>query len=110
MPINTSKLANSIGLFDGVSAKASANLTREAAAVYCLNALQANCVDYDTTGTNITTPDGFSITTGAAKAEVVDDNANEDLFVAGDNALQLTEKLFGADLVKTTDDDAFGRP
>lgn len=109
--INTSKLANSIDLFDGVSEKAAANLTREAAAAYCLNALQATCVDYETLGTDIKMSDGTTIKVGASKAEPVNDKpALDDLFGAGNGFLQLTEKLFEDDLQLTTTPDAFGRP
>lgn len=114
--IAVAKLMKSNDINDGVKAAPSAELTREDAAQYCLNALKATTVDYDSKGTNITI-NGVEIATGASKAEAVYDTiaAGATKIVAGDAVggkytVELGEKLFDGKLVlddSATDD--FGR-
>ena len=115
--IAVAKLMKSNDINKGVKAAPSAELTREDAAQYCLNALKATTVDYESKGTNITI-NGVVIATGASKAEAVYDTA-----AAGANAIvvgtpiagpkytvELGEKLYEGDLElddNATDD--FGR-
>ena len=73
--IAVAKLMESNDIADGVSGAASATLTREQAAQYCLNALKADMVEYDTKGTSIDI-NGAKIATGASKAESVVDKTD----------------------------------
>ena len=104
--INVAKLMESNDIADGVSGAASATLTREQAAQYCLNALKATMVEYDTKGTSIEI-NGAKIATGASKAEDVYSSANyAHTIVGGDKdagkwTLQLGEKLYKGDLKVT---------
>ena len=66
--INTSKLATTAGLTDGVGAL-SIPMTREAAAQMAFNTLTATLVDYKG-GTDITTPDGTNVTVDAERYDV----------------------------------------
>lgn len=115
--IAVAKLMKSNDINKGVKAAPSADLTREDAAQYCLNALKATTVDYESKGTNITI-NGVVIATGASKAESVYDTvasgataikvgtANAD----GKFTVELGEKLYEGDLdlaAAATDD--FGR-
>lgn len=114
--IAVAKLMKSNDINDGVKAAPSAELTREDAAQYCLNALKATTVDYDSKGTNITI-NGVEIATGASKAEAVYDTVASGAtkivvgdVVGGKYTVELGEKLFDGKLVlddSATDD--FGR-
>ena len=107
--INVAKLMESNDINDGVDGSASATLTREQAAQYCLNALEATMVEYDTKGTNIEI-NGAKIATGASKAEEVVTAANYDGSIKNDGKLQLGEKLYKGDLKFAERDDDFGAP
>ena len=91
-------------------------LTREEAAQFCLNTLQATCVEYADKGTTVAIGDA-TVTTGAKKATAVaarSSGANKIDYtqatglngapVAGTNqaTLQLCEKLYGTKLLLTT--------
>ena len=114
--IAVAKLMKSNDINDGVKAAPSAELTREDAAQYCLNALKATTVDYESKGTNITI-NGVEIATGASKAEKVVDGAVK--FSKIDNEknsenkyfVELGEKLFDGKLELDDDGvyDDFGR-
>lgn len=115
--IAVAKLMKSNDINKGVKAAPSAELTREDAAQYCLNALNATTVAYASKGTNVTI-NGVVIATGASKAESVYDTA-----AAGATAIkagtpnadtkytvELGEKLYEGDLVLADDGtDDFGR-
>jgi hypothetical protein len=110
--INVAKLLKSKGIDDGVDAAASATLTREQAAQYCLNALQADVVEYDTKGTSIEI-NGAKIATGASKASPVEDKADKNCYDGKkDGIQQLCEKLYDNDLklATATKSDDFGAP
>ena len=67
--VNVAKLAKKVGLTKGNdNFVGSAAVTREEAALYALNALKAETVEYDDLGTDISI-NGIEITTGASKAE-----------------------------------------
>ena len=115
--IAVAKLMKSNDINKDVKVAPSAELTREDAAQYCLNALKATTVDYESKGTNITI-NGVEIATGASKAEPVYDTAasGANKIVAGTPisgakyTVELGEKLFDGKLVlndSATDD--FGR-
>jgi hypothetical protein len=119
--IAVAKLMESNDIAKGVKTGASATLTREQAAQYCLNALKADMVEYDTKGTSIDI-NGAKIATGASKAESVVDKTCVDKHNVigienegdGDDTVttvQLGEKLYDGDL--ELNDDAtsdFGAP
>lgn len=113
--INVAKLMESNKIADGVDGAASATLTREQAAQYCLNALKATMVDYESKGTKVTI-NGAEIATGASKAKAVATTAATETGAIADDAgsagtLQLGEKLYDGKLVKdSTGKDALGRP
>jgi len=109
--INVAKLMQKNDIDDGVSGSASATLTREQAAQYCLNALKADMVEYDTKGTSIEI-NGAKIATGASKAETVEDKGNKfDYNTKADGVRQLAEKLYENDLKLTeSTSNAFDAP
>lgn len=105
--IAVAKLMQANDINKDVKAVPSAELTREDAAQYCLNALQATTVTYADKGTTITVG-GVDIVTGAKAATPVTTGAYKSEFEAG--TVELAEKLYEDDLVKVEADDAFGRP
>ncbi len=114
--INVAKTALTIGLFDGnKGANYNVALTREEAALYAFNMLQADLVDYDNRGTVIELPGGGAISTGASKAEPVtttskSDTIKDDETDAGIYTVQFAERYF-EDLVKNAGEpDDFQRP
>ena len=93
--VNVAKLAKKVGLTDGNDDfVGSAAVTREEAALYALNALQAETVEYDDKGTNITI-NGMTIATGASKAK----GTGEDYKAENYKSLK-----------PTSTEDAYGRP
>jgi len=117
--INVAKLMEKNDIADGVSGAASATLTREQAAQYCLNALKATTVKYDTKGTSIEI-NGAKIATGASKAEDVTGKGNQKFVAISGEAnydpdtaytVELGEKLYKGDLKLSTvaNGDDFGR-
>ena len=93
--VNVAKLAKKVGLTKGNDDfVGSAAVTREEAALYALNALQAETVEYDDKGTNITI-NGMTIATGASKAEGTDELYKAENYKS---------------LKSTTTEDAYGRP
>ena len=115
--IAVAKLMQSNDIAKSVDASASATLTREAAAQYCLNTLKADMVEYASKGTNVTI-NGAVIATGASKAEAVTakydtkynsiDNTNT-TDTTPKSIIQLGEKLYDGKLVLTAPGDDFGR-
>ena len=97
--IKVAKFMEANAIADGIDASASLNLTREQAAQYCLNALQATMVGYDSKGTSISI-NGATIATGASSADPA-------------KALKpgtLMNALYGGKLLKTPAHTAFGAP
>ncbi len=56
--INVSKIANLVGLFEGLNIKGTDVLTREQAAQMCLNTLKSPLVEYSNKGGNVLTVNG----------------------------------------------------
>ena len=102
--VNVAKLAKKAGLTDGnddfVGSKA---VTREEAALYALNALEANTVEYESKGTQISI-NGAVIATGATAAKYVTDEDGK--------KVPYMDEVYGDDLVKATvsGGDDLGRP
>ncbi|MGE4352697.1 MAG: S-layer homology domain-containing protein, partial [Oscillospiraceae bacterium] len=109
--VNVAKTALDIDLFDGNDgANYNTAMTREEAALYAFNTLQATLVDYDSTGTSIDLGNGIIVNTGATKAEDVEDSNDSKDTIDSDGYLQFAEKYF-TDLERDDDDkDDFGRP
>ena len=116
--IKVAKLMEKNSISKGTSKRGSANLTREEAAQYALNALEADMVDYENKGTNITI-NGAVIATGASKAEAVTSKdpkygkINDEATKANNNTytVQLGEKLYDGKLTKNPDGtDDLGHP
>ena len=103
------KQAVGIGLEDGnnefVGSKA---VTREEAALYAFNMLQATMVEYDAkTSVDI---NGATVTIAGDKAKEIENTSRTDGYIDDDNKMQFAEKYF-TDLRLTTDTtDDFGRP
>lgn len=121
--INVAKLMQSNDITKGIDGNASATLTREQAAQYCLNALKATCVEYEDKGTTITASD-ITINTGAKKAKdmTVKASTTKNTWAAAidgtlalaeaDLTVQLGEKRYDGDLKldKTALADSFNAP
>ena len=108
--IAVAKLMQSNDIAKSVDASASATLTREQAAQYCLNTLKADCVEYAGNPTTIE-GNGIKVTTGKPTRNVTA-STTEEMWGAGlaknaDGKLQLGEKLYDTDLV-LTDTGAYG--
>ena len=116
--INVGKTALDIDLFDGNDgADYNKPATREEAALYILNTLQADLVEYDEKGSTIDLGNGITINTGASDAKVVTTsnkngkNIKDDAGTDGKYTYQFAEKYFeDLEKVNTTDSDAFYRP
>ena len=119
--INVSKVANQVGLFNGLSISGTAALTREQAAQMCLNTLKAPLVQYSNKGGNISV-NGAVIEIGASKAEYVTTTlakeqrisgrtlTNTDTTLNGGYTVEFGEKYYPALELKGNETDAFGRP
>jgi hypothetical protein len=92
------------------------NLTREQAAEMAYKTLEADIVDYDSRGVNVTTTDGTSVNVGASKPEaksVSPSISNYNNAVAGDSdytTLQFVEKYFPKLKKNESATDSFNRP
>ena len=107
--IAVAKLMQSNKITKGADGSASATLTREQAAQYCLNALKATMVEYHDRGTEISI-NGAVISTGASKTNDVAQGDYRDIFGKA-ATLQLAEKLYDKKLsLKDDANDSFGRP
>ena len=118
--INVSKVANQVGLFNGLSISGTAVLTREQAAQMCLNTLKAPLVQYSNKGGNISV-NGAVIEIGASKAEYVTTTlakeqrisdrtlTNTTTTLNGGYTVEFGEKYYPALELKTDNDD-FDRP
>ena len=118
--INVSKVANQVGLFNGLSISGTAVLTREQAAQMCLNTLKAPLVEYSNKGGSLSV-NGAVINIGASKAEYVTTTlakeqriskktlTNTDTTLNGGYTVEFGEKYYPA-LELKTDNDAFDRP
>ena len=119
--INVAKTALTVGLFSGNrGANYNVPLTREEAALYAFNMIQADLVDYDNRGSEIDLGNGVTINTGASKAQPItsaneystidDELADKDKEDNNLYVIQFAERYF-EDLEKSTaSPDAFGRP
>ena len=118
--INVSKVANQVGLFNGLSISGTAALTREQAAQMCLNTLKAPLVEYSNKGGSLSV-NGATINIGASKAEYVTTTlakeqrisdktlTNTGLNTTGGYTVEFGEKYYPALELKSGADD-FGRP
>ena len=121
--INTQKVANQVGIFDGNRAVVgSAAVTREEAALYAFNTLKAPIVEYDST-VRLSTVGGDILTVGNNKAQKVTTTKGSDQTIswdeedAGHYYVEFAERYY-PDLVlesrsAATGDyelDDFGRP
>jgi len=103
------------GITDGVDKLGSAALTREEAAQFCLNALEADCVQYATPASTIKTSDGTTIVTGGSSATAKGHNgysynSNGTGATGTDGVtMQLCEKLYKGDLKIVDTNDEMGR-
>ena len=110
--IAVAKLMQSNDIAKGVDGSASATLTREQAAQYCLNALKADMVFYKDKGTQISI-NGAVIATGATGAEPLTNTTDDDYREASkDTVQQLVEKLYPKMVLDNDTDvvDGYGRP
>ena len=118
--INVSKVANQVGLFNGLSISGTAVLTREQGAQMCLNTLKAPLVEYSNKGGSLSV-NGATINIGASKAEYVTTTlakeqrisdkklTNTGLNTTGGYTVEFGEKYYPALELKSGADD-FGRP
>jgi len=118
--INVSKVANQVGLFNGLSISGTAVLTREQAAQMCLNTIKAPLVEYSNKGGNISV-NGAVIEIGASKAQYVTTTlakeqrisdrtlTNTTTTLNGGYTVEFGEKYYPALELKTDSDD-FDRP
>ena len=118
--INVSKVANQVGLFNGLSISGTAVLTREQGAQMCLNTLKAPLVQYSNKGGNLSV-NGATIEIGASKAEYVTTTlakeqrisdrtlTNTGLNTTGGYTVEFGEKYYPALELKNDSDD-FDRP
>ena len=119
--INVSKVANQVGLFNGLSISGTAALTREQAAQMCLNTIKAPLVEYTNKGGSLTingaeigiSPSAAEyVTTTLAKEQRISDRTltNTGLNTKGGYTVEFGEKYYPL-LVLTLDaSDDFGRP
>ena len=118
--INVSKVANQVGLFNGLSISGTAVLTREQGAQMCLNTLKAPLVEYSNKGGSLSV-NGAVINIGASKAQYVTTTlakeqriskktlTNTDTTLNGGYTVEFGEKYYPALELKTDSDD-FDRP
>ena len=119
--INVSKVANQVGLFNGLSISGTAALTREQAAQMCLNTIKAPLVQYSNKGGNVSV-NGAVIEIGASKAEYVTTTlakeqrisdrtlTNTTTTLNGGYTVEFGEKYYPTLELKGNETDAFGRP
>ncbi|EGJ46016.1 hypothetical protein HMPREF0866_02170 [Ruminococcaceae bacterium D16] len=106
--VATVKQGSKIDIFNGISAGASAAMTRNDVAQLALNTLKATMVETDGSNTTVTLPGGIVIDTGDTKyVEVTSANTTTynaiDATLDGTKAIvQLGEKLFDGKLTLTT--------
>ena len=119
--INVSKIANQVGLFNGLSISGTAVLTREQAAQMCLNTLKAPLVEYSNKGGSLSV-NGAVIEIGASKAQYVTTTlakeqrisqktlTNTDTTLNGGYTVEFGEKYYDKLQLKNNEADDFGRP
>ena len=118
--INVSKVANQVGLFNGLSISGTAVLTREQGAQMCLNTLKAPLVEYSNKGGSLSV-NGAVIEIGASKAQYVTTTlakeqrisdrtlTNTTTTLNGGYTVEFGEKYYPALELKNDSDD-FDRP
>jgi len=103
--LKVAKLMEENKINKGVSGDASAVLTREQAAQYCLNALKATMVEYN--DKSVISIGDVKIEQSSKASKVLSGNDS----IKDDGYLQLGEKLYKNDLkLKEDETDDFGRP
>ncbi len=105
------KVANSAGLYSGVSVSAGATVTRDTAAQFILNTLKATMVEYNGSAINVTSGTS-TVTVSNSKATKVDNTTTNDYHtVTADKDLfmQFCEQYF-TKLKMSSADDKFGAP
>ena len=115
--INVSKIANLVGLFEGLNIKGTDVLTREQAAQMAFNTLKSPLVEYNNKGGNVTingavigisASDYEYVTTTIAKEQTISkqylSNTNKGIYT-----VEFAERYY-PDLTLTADEDDFGRP
>ena len=119
--INVSKVANQVGLFNGLSISGTAVLTREQGAQMCLNTLKAPLVEYSNKGGSLSV-NGATIEIGASKAQYVTTTlakeqrisdktlTNTGLNTNGGYTVEFGEKYYTKLTLKSDESDDFGRP
>ncbi len=120
----TVRQGTGIGIFDGVSSSATAQMTRNQVAQMALNALQCGMVEPSDNSFSITTPDGFTVSQGrtnyvyVVSRDTVVGNAINQTQANQGNAnsgltgpiLDLGEQLYQGDLRKIGVNDGFQAP
>ena len=113
--INVSKVANQVGLFNGLSISGTAALTREQAAQMCLNTIKAPLVQYSNKGGNVTI-NGAVIGVSASNAEYVTTTLAKEQRISKatlsntkEYTVEFGEKYYPS-LVLDDGTDDFGRP
>ena len=107
----TVKQAALINLFDDIDAAVTAPLTRSEVAQLVLNALESTVVVTKEYGGMKVEGNGITVTEKATYSHTPVSNESNDYTSQIDGVQQLTEKLFGVKLKKTTvQEDDFGRP
>ena len=115
--INVSKIANLVGLFEGLNIKGTDVLNREQAAQMAFNTLKSPLVEYNNKGGNVTingavigisASDYEYVTTTIAKEQTISkqylSNTNKGIYT-----VEFAERYY-PDLTLTADEDDFGRP
>ena len=113
--VETTKIGSTAGLFDGVDTGARSAVTRNDIAQMVLNALEADMVVADKSGSDITVGD---ITISGAKATYSARTGSDSKYTKIDKTtedskytVQLGEELYDGKLVKAASaEDSFGRP
>lgn len=107
------KQASKIGLFDGISAAVSDQLTRSEAAQLCLNALEADIVVVEEHGGLAVEGNGMTVTEKPTYSYSKVERTADYRTTGGDKIQQLCEKLYGEKLSNDNSGskyDEFGRP
>ena len=113
--INAATLAINAGLDEDMEISLSKELTREEAAQMAYNAMQADVVDYENRGTEITLPGGGTVVIDASKASAVTTNRDWGTNIVKEKSAPYTVQFaeqYCRDLTLTGNKSAddFGRP
>ena len=114
--LNVATKLGSTDIGTDIDKAGSMTLTREEAAQYCLDALQATMVQYNSKGIEVTNSDGTKINVGADPATAVtlpvglQNVMGTGMPAATAGTVELGEKLYKGDLKIVDEADAFGNP